>query len=327
MNKWFRDNSLSIGCTPLVKLNRIVDGAGATVLGKVEGRNPSYSVKCRIGASMVWDAEKKGLMGPGKTIVEPTSGNTGIALAFVAAARGYEIILTMPETMSIERRMVLKAFGAKLVLTEGAKGMKGAIEKAEEIVASDPARHFMPQQFKNPANPKIHEDTTGPEIWEDTNGGIDVLVSGIGTGGTITGVSRYIKNTKGKKIVSVAVEPTHSPVITQALRGEPLKPGPHKIQGIGAGFIPDVLDLSLVDRVEQVTNEESIEYARRLAREEGLLSGISAGAAVAAAVRLAKLPEFAGKTIVAILPDAGERYMTTVLFEGWFDQETAANTI
>lgn len=276
---------------------------------------------------MVWDAEKKGLMGPGKTIVEPTSGNTGIALAFVAAARGYEIILTMPETMSIERRMVLKAFGAKLVLTEGAKGMKGAIEKAEEIVASDPARHFMPQQFKNPANPKIHEETTGPEIWEDTNGGIDVLVSGIGTGGTITGVSRYIKNTKGKKIVSVAVEPTHSPVITQALRGEPLKPGPHKIQGIGAGFIPDVLDLSLVDRVELVTNEESIEYARRLAREEGLLSGISAGAAVAAAVRLAKLPEFAGKTIVAILPDAGERYMTTVLFEGWFDQETAANTI
>ncbi len=327
MTKWFRDNSLSIGHTPLVKLNRIVDGTGATVLGKVEGRNPSYSVKCRIGASMVWDAEKKGLMGPGKTIVEPTSGNTGIALAFVAAARGYEIILTMPETMSIERRMVLKAFGSKLVLTEGAKGMKGAIDKAEEIVASDPGRYFMPQQFKNPANPKIHEDTTGPEIWEDTGGGIDVLVSGVGTGGTITGVSRFIKNNKGKKIVSVAVEPSHSPVITQKLRGEPLKPGPHKIQGIGAGFIPDVLDLSIVDRVEQVTNEESIEYARRLAREEGILSGISAGAAVAVAVRLAKLPEFAGKTIVAILPDAGERYMTTVLFEGWFDQETAANTI
>jgi cysteine synthase A len=276
---------------------------------------------------MVWDAEKKGLLGPGKTIVEPTSGNTGIALAFVAAARGYGIILTMPETMSIERRMVLKAFGARLVLTEGAKGMKGAIEKAKEIVASDPARHFMPQQFTNPANPQIHEDTTGPEIWDDTGGKIDVLVSGIGTGGTITGVSRYIKNTRGKKIVSVAVEPAHSPVITQKLRGEPLKPGPHKIQGIGAGFIPDVLDLSVVDRVEQVTNDESVEYARRLAREEGLLSGISAGAAAAVAARLAKLPEFAGKTIVTVLPDAGERYMTTVLFEGWFDSEAAATTI
>jgi cysteine synthase A len=276
---------------------------------------------------MVWEAEKKGLLGPGKTIVEPTSGNTGIALAFVAAARGYEIVLTMPETMSIERRMVLKAFGARLVLTEGAKGMKGAIEKAEEIVASDPSRHFMPQQFENPANPKVHEETTGPEIWEDTDGGIDVLVSGVGTGGTITGVSRYIKNTKRKKIVSVAVEPVHSPVIAQKLRGEPLKPGPHKIQGIGAGFIPDVLDLSLVDRVEQVTNEESVEFARRLAREEGLLSGISSGAAAVVAVRLAKLPEFAGKTIVAILPDAGERYMTTVLFEGWFENEAAATTI
>jgi len=327
MTNWFRDNSLSIGRTPLVKFNRIAEGAGATVLGKVEGRNPSYSVKCRIGASMVWDAEKKGLLGPGRTIVEPTSGNTGIALAFVAAARGYGIILTMPETMSVERRMVLKAFGAKLVLTEGAKGMKGAIEKAEEIVASDPAKFFMPQQFKNPANPKIHEDTTGPEIWEDTGGAIDVLVSGVGTGGTITGISRHIKNTRGKKIVSVAVEPVHSPVITQKLRGEPLKPGPHKIQGIGAGFIPDVLDLSLIDRVEQVTNEESIEFARRLSREEGMLSGISAGAAAAVAVRLAKLPEFAGKTIVAILPDAGERYMTTVLFEGWFDNETAVTTI
>src|SRR5512134_5778 len=327
MATWFKDNSFSIGNTPLVKLNRIVDGAGASVLAKVEGRNPAYSVKCRIGASMVWDAEKKGLLGPGKTIVEPTSGNTGIALAFVAAARGYEIVLTMPETMSIERRTVLKAFGAKLVLTEGAKGMKGAIEKAEEIVASDPSRHYMPQQFKNPANPKIHEETTGPEIWEDTGGGIDVLVSGVGTGGTITGVSRFIKNTKRKKIVSVAVEPVHSPVITQKMRGEPLKPGPHKIQGIGAGFIPDVLDLSLVDRVEQVTNDESIEYARRLSREEGILSGISAGAAAAVAVRLAKLPEFAGKTIVAILPDAGERYMTTVLFEGWFDNEAAATTI
>jgi cysteine synthase A len=321
MARWFRDNSLSIGRTPLVKLNRIVDGAKATVLGKIEGRNPAYSVKCRIGASMVWDAEEKGLLGSGKTIVEPTSGNTGIALAYVAAARGYGIILTMPETMSIERRTVLKAFGAELVLTEGAKGMKGAIDKADEIVASDPSKYYLPQQFKNPANPKIHEDTTGPEIWEDTDGEIDVLVSGIGTGGTITGVSRFIKNTKGRPILSVAVEPVHSPVITQKLRGEPMKPGPHKIQGIGAGFIPDVLDLSLVDRVETVTNEESIEYARRLSREEGILSGISCGAAAAVAVRLARSPEFEGKTIVTILPDAGERYLTTALFEGWFDAE------
>jgi len=323
MATWFSDNSFSIGKTPLVKLNRITDGANATVFGKVEGRNPSYSVKCRIGAAMVWDAEKKGLLGPGKTIVEPTSGNTGIALAFVAAARGYGIILTMPETMSVERRQVLKAFGAKLVLTEGAKGMKGAIAKAEEIVASDPSRHYMPQQFKNPANPLVHETTTGPEIWEETDGAIDVLVSGVGTGGTITGVTRYIKNTKGKKILSVAVEPVHSPVITQQRNGEPLVPGPHKIQGIGAGFIPDVLDLSLIDRVETVSNDESIAFARRLAREEGLLSGISCGAAAAVAVRLAKLPEFAGKTIVAILPDAGERYLTTALFEGWFDTENA----
>ena len=324
MTTWFADNSLSIGKTPLVKLNRITDGAGATLLGKVEGRNPSYSVKCRIGAAMVWDAEKKGLLGPGKTIVEPTSGNTGIALAFVAAARGYEIILTMPETMSIERRQVLKAFGAKLVLTEGAKGMKGAIGKAEEIVASDPSRHYMPQQFKNPANPHIHETTTGPEIWEETGGAIDVLVSGVGTGGTITGISRYIKNTKGRKILSVAVEPVHSPVITQQRNGQPLAPGPHKIQGIGAGFIPDVLDLSLIDRVETVTNDESIAFARRLAREEGLLSGISCGAAAAVGVRLAKLPEFARKTIVVILPDAGERYLTSALFEGWFETENAA---
>ena len=324
MATWFRDNSLSIGNTPLVKLNRITDGAGATVLAKVEGRNPAYSVKCRIGAAMVWDAEKKGLLGPGKTIVEPTSGNTGIALAFVAAARGYGIVLTMPETMSVERRQVLKAFGAKLVLTEGAKGMKGAIAKAEEIVASDPSRYFMPQQFKNPANPLVHETTTGPEIWEATGGAIDVLVSGVGTGGTITGIARFIKNTKGKKILSVAVEPIHSPVITQQRNGQPLVPGPHKIQGIGAGFIPDVLDLSLIDRVETVSNDESIAFARRLAREEGLLSGISCGAATAAAVRLAKLPEFAGKTIVAILPDAGERYLTTALFEGWFDAESAA---
>ena len=324
MPTWFSDNSLSIGKTPLVKLNRITDGAGATVLAKVEGRNPSYSVKCRIGASMVWDAEKKGLLGPGKTIVEPTSGNTGIALAFVAASRGYGIVLTMPETMSVERRQVLKAFGAKLVLTEGAKGMKGAIAKAEEIVASDPSRYFMPQQFKNPANPLVHETTTGPEIWDATGGAIDVLVSGVGTGGTITGVARFLKNTKGKKILAVAVEPVHSPVITQQRNGQPLAPGPHKIQGIGAGFIPDVLDLSLIDRVETVSNDESIAFARRLAREEGLLSGISCGAAAAVAVRLAKLPEFAGKTIVAILPDAGERYLTTALFEGWFDAEGAA---
>ena len=324
MSTWFPDNSLSIGMTPLVKLNRITDGAGATVLAKVEGRNPAYSVKCRIGAAMVWDAEKKGLLGPGKTIVEPTSGNTGIALAFVAAARGYGILLTMPETMSIERRQVLKAFGARLVLTEGAKGMKGAIAKAEEIVASDPSRYYMPQQFKNPANPLVHETTTGPEIWEATDGAIDVLVSGVGTGGTITGITRFIKNTKGKKILSVAVEPVHSPVMTQLRNGQPLVPGPHKIQGIGAGFIPDVLDMSLIDRVETVSNDESIAFARRLAREEGLLSGISCGAAAAAAVRLAKLPEFAGKTIVAILPDAGERYLTTALFEGWFDAENAA---
>ena len=323
MPTWFSDNSLSIGKTPLVKLNRITDGAGATVLAKVEGRNPAYSVKCRIGAAMVWDAEKKGLLGPGKTIVEPTSGNTGIALAFVAAARGYGIILTMPETMSVERRQVLKAFGAKLVLTEGAKGMKGAIAKAEEIVASDPSRHYLPQQFKNPANPLVHETTTGPEIWDATDGAIDVLVSGVGTGGTITGISRFIKNTKGKKILSVAVEPVHSPVITQQRNGQPLVPGPHKIQGLGAGFIPDVLDLSLIDRVETVSNDESIAFARRLAREEGLLSGISCGAAAAVAVRLAKLPEFAGKTIVTVLPDAGERYLTTALFEGWFDTENA----
>ena len=319
MPRWFRDNSFSIGRTPLVKFNRITEGAKAIVLGKIEGRNPAYSVKCRIGASMVWDAEKRGLLGPGKTIVEPTSGNTGIALAYVAAARGYGIILTMPETMSIERRTVLQAFGATLVLTDGAKGMKGAIDKANEIVASDPAKYFLPQQFNNPANPQIHEDTTGPEIWEDTEGKIDVFVSGVGTGGTITGVSRYIKNTKGKPILSVAVEPVHSPVISQKLRGEPLTPGPHKIQGIGAGFLPDVLDLSLVDRVETVTNDESIEVARRLAREEGILCGISCGAAAAVAVRLARSPEFEGKTIVTVLPDAGERYLTTALFEGWFD--------
>ncbi|HWR52042.1 MAG TPA: cysteine synthase A [Bryobacteraceae bacterium] len=313
---YYQDNSFSIGHTPLVKLNRVTDGAGATVLAKIEGRNPSYSVKCRIGSAMVWDAEKRGVLKPGKAIVEPTSGNTGIALAFVAAARGYPITLTMPETMSIERRKVLQALGAKLVLTEGPLGMKGAIAKAEEIRASDPDRYFLPNQFCNPANPEIHFRTTGPEIWDDTEGEIDVFVSGVGTGGTITGVSRFIK--PKKPIVSVAVEPTHSPVITQSKRGEPLQPGPHKIQGLGAGFIPDTLDMSVVDRVEQVTNDESIEMARRLTREEGILSGISCGAAAVAAVRLAKDPEFRGKTIVTVLPDSGERYLSTVLFEGMF---------
>ena len=316
MSTIFPDNSQTIGRTPLVRLNHITDGAKATVLAKIEGRNPSYSVKCRIGAAMIWDAEKRGVLKPGVEIVEPTSGNTGIALAYVAAARGYKLTLTMPETMSLERRRVLAAFGATLILTPGPEGMKGAIRKAEEIAASDPARYFLPQQFKNPANPAIHEATTGPEIWADTDGAIDVLVSGVGTGGTITGVSRYIKNTKGKKILSVAVEPKESPVISQKLAGLDLKPGPHKIQGIGAGFIPDTLDLSVVDRVEQVTSAEAVEFARRLAREEGLLSGISCGAAAAVAVRLAKLDEFAGKTIVVILPDAGERYLSTVLFEG-----------
>jgi cysteine synthase A len=315
----YQDNSFSIGRTPLVKLNRVVDGAKTTVLAKIEGRNPAYSVKCRIGAAMVWDAEERGILKAGKEIVEPTSGNTGIALAYVAAARGYPITLTMPDTMSIERRKVLKVLGANLVLTEGAKGMKGAIAKAEEIQASDPDRFFLPQQFKNPANPEIHFRTTGPEIWEDTEGGIDVLVSSVGTGGTITGVSRYIKGEKKWPLLSIAVEPTASPVITQALQKEEIKPGPHKIQGIGAGFIPDTLDLSMVDRVEQVTNEESIEMARRLAREEGILCGISCGAAVAAAVRVAKEPEMAGKTMVVVLPDAGERYLSSVLFEGMFD--------
>jgi len=298
-----------------VRLNRIVPPGGATVLAKIEGRNPAYSVKCRIGASMIWDAEKKGLLGPGKEIVEPTSGNTGIALAFVAAARGIPLTLTMPETMSIERRKVLKAFGANLILTPGPKGMSGAIAAAEELAASDPNKYVLLHQFKNPANPAIHEQTTGPEIWNDTEGGIDVLISGVGTGGTISGISRYIKNTQGKKIVSVAVEPADSPVITQKLNGEELQPGPHKIQGIGAGFIPDTLDLDMVDRVEQVTNEESIEFARRLADEEGILSGISCGAAAAVAARLGARPEFAGKTIVVILPDAGERYLSSVLFE------------
>ena len=318
MSHIFEDNSKSIGHTPLIRLNRVIDGAKATVLAKIEGRNPAYSVKCRIGAALIWDAEKKGLLGPGKELVEPTSGNTGIALAFVAAARGIPLTLTMPETMSIERRKLLVAYGAKLVLTEGAKGMSGAIAKAEEIAASDP-KYVLLQQFKNPANPAIHEATTGPEIWEDTDGAIDILVSGVGTGGTITGVSRFIKTTKGKAIQSIAVEPTASPVLTQKRAGEPLKPGPHKIQGIGAGFVPDVLDLSLVDAVEQVSNEDAVAYARRLAREEGILAGISCGAAVAVAARVAQRPENAGKTIVVILPDSGERYLSSVLFEGIFD--------
>ncbi len=318
MTRIYDDNSLSIGRTPLVKLHRILDGAKATVLAKIEGRNPAYSVKCRIGAALIWDAEKRGLLGPGKEIVEPTSGNTGIALAFVAAARGIPITLTMPETMSLERRKLLLAYGATLVLTEGAKGMKGAVAKAEEIAAGDP-KYVLLQQFKNPANPAIHEATTGPEIWEDTGGAIDILVSGVGTGGTITGVSRFIKNTRGKAIQSVAVEPTASPVLTQKRNGEELKPSPHKIQGIGAGFVPDVLDLSLVDTIEQVSNEEAIHYARRLTREEGILSGISCGAATAVAARLAQRPENAGKTIVVILPDSGERYLSSALFEGVFD--------
>ena len=313
------DNSQSIGRTPLVRLNRVTDGAKATVLAKIEGRNPAYSVKCRIGAAMIWDAEKRGLLGPGKEIVEPTSGNTGIALAFVAAARGIPITLTMPETMSIERRKLLLAYGAKLVLTEGAKGMNGAVAKAEEIAASEPGRYVLLQQFKNPANPAIHEATTGPEIWNDTDGNIDIFVAGVGTGGTITGVSRYLKRTKGKAIVSVAVEPSASPLLTQTRNGEPLKPAGHKIQGIGANFVPEVLDLSLVDAVEQVSNEEAVDTAKRLIREEGILCGISCGAATAAALRWAHKPENAGKTIVVILPDSGERYLSSVLFEGLFD--------
>lgn len=316
MKRIYEDNSRSIGNTPLVKLNHVVQGAKAAILAKIEGRNPAYSVKCRIGAAMIWDAEARNALKPGMEIIEPTSGNTGIALAYVAAARGYRLTLTMPDTMSIERRRVLAAFGANLVLTPGAEGMKGAIGRAETIAASDPERYFIPQQFKNPANPAIHEKTTGPEIWRDTDGDIDVLVAGVGTGGTITGISRYIKKTRGKPILSVAVEPKESPVISQKLAGLDLRTAPHKIQGIGAGFIPDILDLSLVDRVEQVESAEAIAFARRLAREEGILTGISCGAAAAAAVRLAMSGEFAGKTIVVIFPDAGERYLSTVLFEG-----------
>jgi cysteine synthase A len=315
----FADNSFSIGRTPLVRLNRVIDGAHATVLAKIEGRNPAYSVKCRIGASMIWDAEKRGVLKPGKELIEPTSGNTGIALAFVAAARGYKITLTMPETMSIERRKVLRALGAKLVLTEGAKGMHGSITRAEEMVAEDPDRFVLLQQFKNPANPAIHVKTTGPEIWDDTAGKMDVLVAGIGTGGTITGVSRFWRYEKKRPLISVGVEPAASAVITQTLNKQELKPGPHKIQGIGAGFVPDTLDLTMVDRMERVTDEESMEMARRLAREEGILSGISCGAAVVAAQRVAKEPATEGKTIVVILPDSGERYLTSVLFDGLVD--------
>lgn len=316
MSRIFSDNSQSIGNTPLVRLNRVTDGAKGIVLAKIEGRNPAYSIKCRIGANMIWDAEERGILKPGMEIVEPTSGNTGIALAYVAAARGYNLTLTMPETMSVERRRVVAALGANLILTPGNEGMKGAIRRAEEMAASDPERYFLPQQFKNPANPAIHEKTTGPEIWDDTDGAIDVLVSGVGTGGTISGISRYLKNIRGKQIVSVAVEPQESPVITQQLAGRPLQPGLHKIQGIGAGFIPETLDLSIIDRVELVESGEAIAFARRLAREEGMLVGISSGAAAAAAVRLANLDEFAGKTIVVILPDLAERYLSTPLFEG-----------
>ena len=312
----YEDNSFSIGRTPLVRLNRVTDGAPVTLLAKAEGRNPAYSVKDRIGASMVWDAERRGVLKPGKELVEPTSGNTGIALAFVAAARGYPITLTMPETMSVERRKVLTAFGARLVLTDGALGMGGSIVEAEHIVASDPDRYVLLQQFKNPANPEIHFKTTGPEIWEDTAGAIDVFVAGVGTGGTITGVSRYIKQVQRKRLLSVGVEPAASPVITQTLNQQPVRARPTRIQGIGAGFIPDTLDLSVVDRVELVSDEEAIEFARRLAKEEGILSGISCGAAVAAAVRLAKEEQFRGNTFVVVLPDSGERYLSTALFEG-----------
>jgi len=315
----FADNSLSIGRTPLVQLQRVTRGCGARVLAKIEGRNPAYSVKCRIGAAMIWQAEQDGLLGPGKELIEPTSGNTGIALAFVAASRGIPLTLTMPETMSLERRKLLTAYGARLLLTEGRRGMPGAISAARELAESDPDRYVLLQQFANPANPRIHHDTTGPEIWTDCEGTVDVLVAGVGTGGTITGVSRYIKHTLGKPLLSVAVEPDNSPVISQTLAGEELKPGPHKIQGIGAGFVPTNLDLDLVDRVETVSDAEAVEMARRLMREEGILAGISCGAATTAALRLAADPVFSGQTIVVVLPDSGERYLSSVLFEGMFD--------
>jgi len=316
MARIYEDNSQSIGNTPLIKLNHVTQGLKATILAKIEGRNPAYSVKDRIGTNLILDAEKRGVLKPGVEIIEPTSGNTGIALAYVAAAKGYKLTLTMPETMSIERRRVLAALGANLILTPGAEGMKGAIKRAEDIAAAEPDKYFIPQQFKNPANPEIHEKTTGPEIWNDTDGKVDVLVAGVGTGGTISGSSRYIKHTQGKQIISVAVEPKESPVITQHLNGQPLQPGPHKIQGIGAGFIPDTLDLSVIDRVEQIESNEAIETAKKLATEEGILVGISSGAAAAAAIRLAKLDEFAGKIIVVVLPDGAERYLSTPLFEG-----------
>ncbi len=324
MPNWFEDNALSIGRTPLVRLNRVIGTSKATVLAKIEGRNPAYSVKCRLGAALVWDAEKRGALGPGKEIVESTSGNTGIALAFVGAARGYPVTLTMPETMSIERRKLLAAYGARLLLTEGARGMNGALAKAEELVASNPGRYVLLQQFKNPANAAIHEKTTGPELWDDTDGKMDIFVAGVGTGGTITGVSRYFKNTRRRPIRSIAVEPTNSAVLTQTRAGETLRPGSHKIQGIGAGFVPEVLDLSIVDDIELASNDEAVDYARRLAREEGILGGISAGAAVAVAARVAKRPESEGKTIVVVLPDSGERYLSTVLFEGVFDDKGLA---
>ncbi|MEB3242113.1 MAG: cysteine synthase A [Cyanobacteriota bacterium] len=320
----FADNSLSIGHTPLVRLNRVVGNAPVTLYAKVEGRNPAYSVKCRIGAAMVWQAENDGLLGPGKALIEPTSGNTGIALAFVAAARGIPLTLTMPETMSLERRKLLTSFGAHLVLTEGSKGMPGAIAKAREIAASDGQRYVLLQQFANAANPRIHHDTTGPEIWEGTAGSVDVLVAGVGTGGTITGVSRYVKHTLGRPLLSVAVEPSESPVISQTLKGEPIQPGPHKIQGIGAGFVPANLDLPLVDRVETVSSGEAIAMARRLIQEEGILAGISSGAALVAALRLAREEAFAGKTIVVVLPDSGERYLSTGLFDGLFNEQGLA---
>jgi len=320
MSAIFRDNSLTIGGTPLVQLNRVSEGCGARVLAKIEGRNPAYSVKCRIGAAMVAAAERDGLLGEGKELIEPTSGNTGIALAFVAASKGIRLTLTMPETMSLERRKLLTAFGAHLELTEGRLGMTGAVNRAKEIAASDPDRYVLLQQFVNPANPQIHHDTTGPEIWRDTDGQVDVLVAGVGTGGTITGVSRYIKSTLGKPLLSVAVEPSNSAVISQTRSGQAVQPGPHKIQGIGAGFVPGNLDLAMVDRVEQVSDEEAVTMARRLAREEGILAGISCGAAAVAALRVAREPENAGKTVVVVLPDSGERYLSSVLFEGIFNE-------
>lgn len=323
----YSDNSQSIGNTPLIHLRNLTRGLGATVLAKIEGRNPAYSVKCRIGAAMIWDAEERGLLSPGKSIVEATSGNTGIALAFAAASRGLECVLTMPETMSMERRKVLVALGARLILTPGAQGMKGAIQHSLDLVASDPDRYVLMQQFENPANPKIHQTTTGPEIWQDTGGKVDVFVAGIGTGGTMTGVSRYFEQDRGHSLHSVAVEPSHSPVITQTLERKTLEPGPHKIQGIGAGFVPRNLDLSLVDQVEQVSNDESIEIARRLAREEGILCGISCGAAMAVALRLAAQPQWAGKTIVVVLPDAAERYLSGALFEGLFQEVETATAV